>query len=58
MNFKAVLLMCLLFFASVIAIALVSLSAISSRLKKATFVLGLGGLQPCGGEPIDNPTPG
>ncbi|HML02933.1 MAG TPA: hypothetical protein VK487_06125 [Candidatus Bathyarchaeia archaeon] len=58
MNFKAVLLMCLLFFAPVITIALVSLSAISSSLKKATFALELGAVQPCGGEPIDDPTPG
>jgi hypothetical protein len=55
MNFKAVLLLCLLLFTSVGTIALVSLSTITSSLKTATFALGLGSIQPCGGEPIDNP---
>jgi len=55
MNFKAVLLLFLLFFASVSTIALASLSIITNNLKTATFALGLGSVQPCGGEPIDNP---
>jgi hypothetical protein len=57
MNFKAVLLICLLFFASVSTIVLVSLSTVTSSVKKATFALGLGGVQPCGGDPVDDPTP-
>jgi hypothetical protein len=57
MNFKAVLLICLLLFASISTITLVSLSVISSSMKKATFAFGLEGVQPCGGEPVDNPTP-
>jgi hypothetical protein len=55
MRFKAVLLLFLLFFASVGTIALVSLSIIPSNLKTATFALGFGSVQPAGGEPIDNP---
>lgn len=55
MNFKAVLLLCLLLFTSVGTIALVSLSTITSSLKTATFALGFGSVQPCGGEPVDSP---
>jgi len=57
MNFKAVLLICLLFFASVSTIALASLGTITSSAKKATFTLGVVGVQPCGGDPVDDPTP-
>ncbi len=57
MNYKAVLLLFLLFFASVGTIALVSFSVISSNLKTATFALGLRSAQPCGGDPVDNPRP-
>ena len=57
MNFKAVLLMCLLLFASVGTIALASLSTITSSLKTAAFALGFGSVQPCGGDPVDNPFP-
>jgi hypothetical protein len=57
MNFKAVLLLCLLIFASVSAMAVASLSIVTSNVKRATFALGLGGVQPCGGDPIDNPDP-
>ena len=57
MNFKAVLLICLLLFASVSTIAIASLSIIANNVKKATFALELKGVQPCGGDPIDNPVP-
>jgi hypothetical protein len=57
MNFKAVLLLCLLLFASISTIAIASLSVITNNVKKATFALDLGGIQPCGGDPVDNPTP-
>ena len=57
MNFKTVLLICLLLFASVSMIAVASLSFTSNNMKKATFALVLGGAQPCGGDPVDNPTP-
>jgi hypothetical protein len=55
MNFKAILLLCLLFFASVGMIVSVSLTSIADGLKSATFALGSGSVQPCGGDPIDNP---
>jgi hypothetical protein len=55
MNFKAVLLLFLLFFASVGTIALASLSSIPSNLKTAKFALGLGSVRPAGGDPIDDP---
>ena len=57
MNFKAALLLCLLLFASFGTIALVSVGAIASSLKAETLALGLGSIQPCGGDPIDNPFP-
>jgi hypothetical protein len=58
MQFKAVLLLFLLFFASVGTIALVNLSIIPKNLKTATYTtLGLGIVQPAGGDPIDNPCP-
>jgi hypothetical protein len=60
MQFKAVLLLFLLFFAAIGTIALVNLSAHAiapKNLKTATFALGLGIVQPAGGEPIDNPCP-
>jgi hypothetical protein len=55
MNFKAVLLLCLLLFASVGTIASVSLSTITSSPKTAAFALGHGGVQPCGGDDVDDP---
>jgi hypothetical protein len=55
MNFKAVLLLCLLLFASFGTIALVSLGTIAGSLKTATFTVGLGSVLPCGGDPIDDP---
>ena len=61
MSFKAVLLVFLLFFASVATIALVSLSNVSagvtSGLKTATLALRHGIVQPAGGDPIDDPHP-
>jgi hypothetical protein len=57
MRFKAVLLLFLLFFASIGTIALVNLSIIPKNLKTATFALGHGIIQPAGGDPIDNPIP-
>ena len=57
MNFKAVLLLCLLLFGSISTIAIASLNIITNSIRKATFALGLGGVQPCGGDPIDDPTP-
>jgi hypothetical protein len=61
MRFKAVLLICLLLFASVGTIALVNLGARASTIpnirKTATVALGVGSVQPCGGDPIDNPVP-
>jgi hypothetical protein len=58
MNFKALLLLCLLLFASVGTIALVSgLSIIPKNSKTATSALGPSNVQPCGGDDIDNPHP-
>jgi hypothetical protein len=56
-NFKAVFLLCLLLFTSISMIAIASFGTITSGLKKATLASGLGGVQPCGGDPIDDPTP-
>ena len=55
MNLKAVLLLCLLLFASVGTIALVSLSTIASSPKTTAFASGHGSVQPCGGDDVDNP---
>lgn len=55
MQFKAVLLLFLLFFASVGTIAFVNLSIIPNNLKTETFTLGFSGVQPAGGDPVDNP---
>lgn len=57
MNFKAVLLLFILFFASVGAIALVNLSIAPNNLKTATHTSGFGSVQPTGGDPVDNPRP-
>jgi hypothetical protein len=59
MRFKAVLLLFLVFFASVGTIALVNPSArssvVSNGRKTATVALGVGSVQPAGGDPVDNP---
>ena len=55
MRFKAVLLLFLLFFASLGAFALVNLSIISNNLKTATFDSGFSSIQLTGGDPVDNP---
>ena len=57
MNFKALFLLFLLFFASVGAIALVNLSIAQNNLRTATYTLRFGSVQPNGGDPIDNPRP-
>jgi amino acid permease len=60
LRFKAVLLLFLVFFAAIGTIALVNLSAraiIPKNLKTAAFALGLGIVQPAGGDPVDNPHP-
>ena len=60
MRLKAVLLLFLLFFASVGTIALVNPSArtsiIPNNRRTATVALGVGGVQPAGGDPVDDPT--
>jgi hypothetical protein len=55
MNFRAVLMLCLLLFASVGAIVSVSLSTTTSSPKIATSASGRGNVQPCGGDDVDSP---
>jgi hypothetical protein len=61
MRFKAVLLLFLLFFASVGTITLVNLSArnsiVPSIRKTAAVSLGVGSVRPAGGDPVDDPSP-
>lgn len=56
MNVKAVLLLFLLFFASVFAIALINISITTNHPKSTLSTSKFGVIQPTGGEPVDDPT--
>jgi len=55
-NFKVMLLVFLLFFASAFTIALINTSIIPNHLKTTLLTSKFNVVQPTGGEPIDDPT--
>lgn len=58
MNFKAMLLVCLLLLASISTIVIASLSIVTNKVKQPTSASGFSFVKPFdGGDPIDDPNP-